>query len=797
MIIADVGVSRTSFSFDTLFGYRIPLGMDIKGGERVIVPFGAGDRHRLGIVLGRSEVTEEQGMQLKELYSVVDESPFLSAEQTEIVKYLKDVTMCTYYEAFRAIVPPSFGLEMSREFTLEKKPDKADVSERAYRLYISAHSAENAEEAQTMLSSDSKSLSELIKGGFVKERNSTRQKILDKTVTMLRVSPGWEEKNLTPMQKKAAEVLEREGTATAAELSYLAGCSQSVIKKLLAAGAVLSYEVRKEAGDPENMSSEAKDVVLSPAQNEVYEGIASLISDSAPHSALLRGVTGSGKTMVFAKLIEYTLSLGKTVIVMIPEISLTPQTVQRFTALFGETVAVMHSGLSMSQRASEYGRLRDKKARIAVGTRSAVFSPLENIGLIIMDEEGERTYRSERNPRYSAKETAAFRCARHGAVLLMASATPSVESYYSALNKNTRLFELTERYRAFIPRTKLVNTAGLMRSFSDELIREVNDRIKKGEQSIILLNRRGYNTYARCTECKTAVTCPNCSVGLTYHKKNRLLMCHMCGHSEPLNRVCPACGLSTVALSGAGTQKLEEEIQSYFPDARVLRMDADTTYSRFAYENSFEAFRKGEYDIMVGTQMIAKGLDFPNVTLVGVTGIDRALCTGDFRAYERTFSLITQVVGRSGRGEKPGLALIQTAEPDHFIISLAAAQDYKAFYEQEIKIRKAMLYPPFCDICVVGFTGISQKQTEDCAALFESMLRKAYAEEKDKLPLVIYRATACDIEKIGGHYRFKIVLKCKNDRRFRDFLGRVRIAAMKDKEFKDINIYADINGDIP
>ena len=789
-----VGVSKTAFSFDTLFSYKIPDELHIEAGMRVVVPFGKGDRRRLGIV---TEVYDTDDLiSLKEVAAVIDSKPFLSPEQISLLTYLHDSTMCTYYEAFRALFPPSFGMELEHTWRLKKRPAKGECSDKAMRLYLSAQQAESTDEAMDLLASDKTGLHELVEKGFVEENEQVHQRIRDKTVTMIRLCDGYENKTLTPKQEKTVRTLEQNEAVSVKELCYLAGCTDSVIKKLVSAGVCSLYEVESITAPTKTADHSPQDVVLNSGQQKVYDGITELINANKPATSVLQGVTGSGKTLVFVKLIEYTLSIGRNAIVLIPEISLTPQAVERFTGLFGETVAVMHSGLSLSQRANEYKRIKEGHCRIVVGTRSAIFSPLENIGLIIIDEEGERTYKSEKNPRYSAKDCAVFRCAYHNAVLLMASATPSVESYYNALHGKTRLFELTERFNSVIPSVKIVDTTGLRRNFSDELITAVKKRISKGEQSIILLNRRGYNTYAKCSECGSTITCPNCSISLTYHKANRLLNCHYCGHSEPLNVICPECGKSSISLSGAGTQLIEEEMAQYFPDARILRMDADTTYSRFSYEKQFTAFRNGEYDIMVGTQMIAKGLDFPLVTLVGVIGIDRALSTGDFRSYERTFSLITQVVGRSGRADRPGQALIQTTQPDHYIIELGAKQDYKGFYEQEIAIRRTMLYPPFCDICVVGISSVTEKEAATAANIFEALLREAHSGA-EKIPLVIYRATKCDMERVCGQYRYKIMLKCKNDRRFREFISNVRRDALKMKEFSDVNMYVDINGDIP
>ncbi|MDE6600088.1 MAG: primosomal protein N', partial [Oscillospiraceae bacterium] len=442
----------------------------------------------------------------------------------------------------------------------------------------------------------------------------------------------------------------------------------------------------------------AEDIILSEQQQRVYDGIASLIDEGKPCAALLYGVTGSGKTPVFAKLISHTLDLGKNVIMLIPEISLTPQVVQRFQNLFGDLVAIMHSSLSLTQRLNEYKRVKKGQARIVVGTRSAVFAPMENIGLFIIDEEGERTYKSESSPRYNAKEIAKKRCLTHGAVTLMASATPSIESYYYAQTGRYKLFTMPERYsQERLPVTEMVDLAvegfyGNSAVFSDKLVEEINYNLEKKEQTILLLNRRGYHTYISCADCKEPLVCPNCSIPMTYHRTNGRVLCHYCGHSEEMPSSCGKCGSAHLKMTGLGTQKVEDEVASLFPNARILRMDADTTYSRYAYERSFRAFENGEYDIMLGTQMIAKGLDFPNVTLVGVLSIDKALFAGDFRSYERTFSLITQVVGRCGRGDKQGRAIIQTYVPEHYVLNLAADQNYPAFYEQEISSRQALIY---------------------------------------------------------------------------------------------------------
>ena len=715
-ITALVGVSGTSAAFDIAYSYIVPpeLEGEVSVGKRVIVPFGRGNRRRTGIVVGM-EVSDGKGC--KEISSVIDSEPVIGEEQLELLMWLKDTVFCTYFEAFRALIPPGLGVNFVSKYRLgAKKPKKDQVSEKALGLYMSAAEAEDGDELDMILSSDLTLANELVSGGFVEETDIAKQRVKDDTVSMVRLTDAYAQGSikLTPKQTAAAQILEREGCASVKELCYMCGCTAQVVKNMVKCGAaeLFDYEVLKtpEAVQRDDISK----ITLNHYQQAAFEGISQMIAEKKPAAALLFGVTGSGKTPVFAKLIEYTLNMGRNVIMLIPEISLTPQTLNRFRGLFGETVAVMHSGLSLSMRSNEYKRVKSGQCRIVVGTRSAVFAPLDNIGLIIVDEEGERTYKSESSPRYNAKDAAARRCLYHKSVLLCASATPSIESYYNALRGRSKLFVMPERYCADpyrkpeMPRAEIVDMTGTGRVFSTELIEAVNGNLERGEQSILLLNRRGYHTYISCCDCKEPVSCPNCSVPMTYHKVNNRLICHYCGYSEDYVQKCPKCGSTHLKASGMGTQRLEDELAEFFPNARILRMDADTTYSRYAYDKRFTAFGNGEYDIMVGTQMIAKGLDFPNVTLAGVLNADKALFSGDFRSYERTFSLITQVVGRSGRAKAGGRAIIQTYVPDHYVINLAAQQNYTAFYSQEIAMRRALIYPPFCDICVIGFSGADE-----------------------------------------------------------------------------------------
>lgn len=560
----------------------------------------------------------------------------------------------------------------------------------------------------------------------------------------------------------------------------------------------------KRAAKPKNLPvvQDAEALVLSDEQQKVFDKIAPSLETEKPACFLLRGVTGSGKTCVFEALIARTLHLGKTAMLLLPEIALTPQMIQRFSRRFGEDVALMHSRLSDGERRLAYERAKNGSAKLVIGTRSAIFVPLKNIGLIIMDEEGEHSYKSESAPRYDTIQVAKQRCRYHGAVLIPASATPTIESYYYAKTGVYQLLELKQRYRNMplpevtVADMRIERENGNASEFSQVLHDALDENLRNGEQSILLLNRRGYHTVISCCICNQPVYCQHCSVPMTWHKTDALLHCHYCGFTQPIPEACPNCNARKFRKMGFGTQRIEEELSARFPSARILRMDADTTTRKHAYEENFEAFRKGQYDIMLGTQMIGKGLDFPNVTLVGVISVDKALFSGDFRSYERTFSLITQVVGRGGRGGKAGKAILQTFMPEHYVLRLAAKQDYETFFKEETAIRKTLIFPPFCDICVIGFTGDKQEETELGAQKFFQCLQTVKAQVTEKMPVRMLGPVPCVYGKINNKYRCRIIIKCKNTHIFRQFIRTVLEQSAKIKEVAKIHVYADMNGTI-
>lgn len=807
--IAAVAVSNTTYGYDKRYKYLVPAEMEdsVFVGGRVLVPFGKGNRKRIGVVIridNAAELPPEENLSMfKPIRSVIDKEPLLNDEMLELLMWLRETTLCTYFEAFRTLIPIGLSVDFTQKYDLvtEDCPPVSLLSNEAAQLW------ENIlEDISVMESAKTNVLNELAEKGFIVEKDDLKRRRKDESVKMLRLTEAWlngeNKAELTPKQKSVAELLENCGAAAVKEICYICGVTTAVVSTMKKNGVVEDFEYESVSDPDIEATLDTKDIILSEEQQACYDGISRLIDCEKPDAALLYGVTGSGKTSVFIKLIQHVLDSGRNVIMLIPEISLTPQMADKFRALFGKLVSVMHSNLSLTTRLNEYKRVKSGRARIVVGTRSAVFAPMENIGLIIMDEEGERTYKSESAPRYNARDIAKKRCVTHNALLLMASATPSVESYYYAMNGRYKLFTMKNRYsQNKLPDVEIVDLAreslyGDSAVFSERLVEEMNINLQRGEQTILLLNRRGYYTFISCCDCKSPVVCPNCSVPMTYHKVNNKLICHYCGHMEDMISTCPQCGKNHLKLTGIGTQKVEDDISTLFPDARILRMDADTTYSRYAYEKSFKAFENGEYDIMLGTQMIAKGLDFPNVTLVGVVTIDKALFSGDFRSYERTFSLVTQVVGRCGRGDKQGRALIQTYMPDHYVINLAAEQNYVEFYNQEAAMRKALIYPPFCDTCLVEFSSETDSAAEKAALRFAELMRVKIEKEKITIPLRVLGPSKCIYEKINGKYRYRIIIKCRNNAAFRSFIGDIYKQIFKLKEFSDVKTFIDINGDI-
>ena len=807
-----VAVSAAAISFDQLFTYLSAV--PIAPGCRVVVPFGRSNARRVGMVLEIAPNQEDQPG-LKPILSVLDETPLLNQELIDLVFWLKEMTFCTYYDAVKTILPAGMQLQFYQTLTLAKKlPALDSLSEPERNLLGFLQQAKTQKEFQRLLTEygtdheKAALVEQLQQKGVLLVKNCTKEKVQDAATKMIRLGKDWQlhtkSVRMTPKQKRLVQLLEEMDAVSEKEACYLCSMTAAVIRSAQRAGLVECYAEPcfREAYTQQEVSRDPSSIVLSPQQQAVYEVVAAQIAQEKPQCFLLHGVTGSGKTSVFQKLIHTTIQQGKQVILLVPEIALTPQIVGQFHSLFGNAISVVHSALSLGQRKDAYRKIQSGQAKIVIGTRSAIFAPVQMLGLIIVDEEGERSYKSDSAPRYHAIEVAKKRCRTHNCTLLLASATPSIESYYYAEKQAYTLLELKQRYgNAPLPQVEmsdmnLERQAGNSSEFSTALVEALRETLTRREQAILLLNRRGYHTIISCTACNQPVYCPNCSVPMTYHKVNDSLMCHYCGHTQPMVTVCPACGNTHLRQMGFGTQRLEEELQELVPDARILRMDADTTMSRYAYEKNFTAFGNGEYDIMVGTQMIGKGLDFPNVTLVGVLSVDKALFSGDFRSYERTFSLITQVVGRGGRGGKPGRAFLQTFQPEHYVLQLAAQQNYKEFYEQEIAMRRALVFPPICDICTIGFTGTKETAVAEAAERTAQCVQDVIQRTGFRKPLWMLGPTACTYGKLNGKYRYRLLLKCKNTVEYRDLIRTVLREAYASGCCGKVHIYADMNGDI-
>ena len=591
-------------------------------------------------------------------------------------------------------------------------------------------------------------------------------------------------------------IIDTAGSVSVKELQYFTGVSSSVINTLEKKGIITSFE-KQEFRMPyvNGTKINREEIILTTEQQSAFDGLAALTQSQNAETALLYGVTGSGKTKVFLKLVDDVSARGEGVIIMVPEIALTPQMIKIFSERYGSKIAVFHSAMSLGQRMDEYNRIKHGKALIAIGTRSAIFAPFSKLGLIIIDEEQEHTYKSEKSPRFHARDLARFRSAYHKCLLCLASATPSVESYSNAVTGKYKLFTLKQRYgNAMLPEVWLVDMKkelndGNSSDISRDLAVKIGEALDNKKQAIILLNRRGHNTYVSCQGCGWVASCENCSISLTYHSANRRLMCHYCGASHEVPKKCPECDGEFFHFSGSGTQKLEEELSLLFPTARILRLDADTTGARDSYSNYLTAFANGEYDILLGTQMVAKGLDFPRVTVVGVIGADRALYSDDYRGYERTFSLLTQVVGRAGRADNPGVAVIQTNDTENNIISLAQRQDYDAFFKEEINNRKLMIFPPYCDICMVYVQSFDASIANDSINEIFANIKQAVASDYSDIKLIILGPAPATVPKVNNKYRYRIIIKTKNSSRFRDMIRTATDIKLK----KDTYIGVDIN----
>jgi primosomal protein N' (replication factor Y) len=816
--IAKVGLKAAIFAIDKPYDYLLPgeLADYAKAGMRVLVPFGAGNRSTEGLILAIQKGERES--KLKAVATVLDEEPVLDAEGIQLALWMRERYFCTVYDAARAMLPAGlyFALQdrcqVAQGVGKESAYEAAGRSERAGRLldiiYANGGAAELGQiRAAFGYKNPNPAIKLLTDRGILALETSAMRGVGDKTEQLAALAVAPEEalalvaprRKTAPLRYAVVELLAAVGETSSKELCYFTGASAATLRSLQKSGIIeLSKRevLRRVVVEP---ASPAGPVVLNGEQEAAFQGLNVLCAAGRSQAALLYGVTGSGKTQIYLKLIRETLDRGKSAMILVPEIALTPQLLHLFTSHFGEATAVLHSSLRAGERYDEWKRLRSGQARVVIGTRSAVFAPLSDLGLIIMDEEQEYTYKSENVPRYHARDVAKFRCARSGALLLLGSATPSVESMYLAKNGVYHFYTLKNRYnKQALPQVLIADMkqelkAGNGTSVSALLKQELETNLSRGEQTILFINRRGASRMVSCGECGEVPECPRCSVCLTYHSANGRLMCHHCGHSERLGSVCPHCG-GELSFIGTGTQRVQEELEFLFPGVEVMRMDTDTVTATQSHEKLLTRFERERVPILIGTQMVAKGLDFENVTLVGVIAADLSLYLDDYRAGERTFSLLTQVVGRAGRGEKLGRAVIQTFTPENEIITNAAAQDYNAFYEQEMALRAMRLCPPFQDLFVLTASGTEESQVlKVCMKLRHTLEGWLSREPYQAMGIQLLGPAPAVVAKVNNRFRYRLTLAGKNNRALRSLVSHLVCAAQNDKENRGVSVFADVN----
>ncbi len=815
--VARVALSGVLYAIDRPYDYLIPPELEgtLRPGMRVIVPFGRGNRRTDGMVIALAPSTAEAA--LKPVLAVLDEEPVLDEHGLKLALWLRERCFCTVYDAVKAMLPSGLYFSLRDLYRLADGVDResayaaAGRSEAAQKVLTVVFANDGAADLEQIrmafgTKSPGAALRQLVDSGTLVLETSAMRGVGDKTEQIATLAMPAEEamalvaprRKSAPLRYAVTELLCTVGSASVKELCYFTGASTATVRSLSKSG-VLTLEkqpvfrtpCRAPAGEPPSVS-------LNEEQQKAFQALGQLAARREPAVSLLYGVTGSGKTQVYIRLIRRVLEQGRGAILLVPEIVLTPQLLDSLSAHFGDEIAVLHSALRSGERYDEWKRVRQGRARVVIGTRSAVFAPVRDLGLIILDEEQEPSYKSENTPRYHAREVAKYRCVQHGALLVLGSATPSLESMYLARKGVYHLQTLHKRYKdRALPRVLTADMrqelrAGNSGSVSAALRRELEHNLDLGEQSILFLNRRGASRLVSCGECGYVPECPRCEVHLTYHSANQRLMCHHCGHSQPYEPFCPQCG-GRFRLLGTGTQKLQSELQDLFPGTEIMRMDTDTVSATQPHEKLLARFRDKKVPILVGTQMVAKGLDFENVTLVGVVDADLALYVDDFRASERTFSLLTQVVGRAGRGNRSGRAVIQTCTPDHEVLRFAARQDYDSFYEQEIALRELRGFPPFCDLFVLSVTGTDEERVLQGCMILRSSLEAAAKAGQAPEGLRVLGPAPDRVPRVNQRYRYHLTLCGRNTKPLRSLISGLLRAAHEDKRMRGISVFADCN----
>ena len=811
--MVKVAVSAAPYSIDKPYSYLVPdaLAAAAVPGVRVMVPFGRGNKESEGLILARVQEPKLPGS--KAIRQILDPEPVLDKAGIDLALWMRGRYFCTVFEAVKTILPAGLWYGLREIWSLAMEPETARSTAvgipGAWQVLDLLEKQGGKADIRVLRDAlgdgAEKPLKAMKKAKILTCETDAKRKIADKSHRMVELAVNTEDayaltepkRRSAPARYEVVNFLATAGRIPAAEVSYYTGASARTLKTMEKAG-LIAFSEEEELRVPSLDDVEpGPEIVLNEEQQRAFEEILGRVQAAKPSVTLLHGVTGSGKTQVYLRLVQETLALGKTAMVLVPEIVLTPQMMRKFSSYFGSRVAMLHSSLKMTERYDQWKRIRRGEVDVVLGTRSALFAPLKNLGLIIMDEEQEGSYQSENVPRYDAREVAKYLCVREKAALVFGSATPTVETTWAAEQGSYQKALLRRRYNenalpevliADLRQEILNGNPGLI---STPLRQELEKNLAAGEQSILFLNRRGSSRMLLCGECGYVPQCPRCSTAMTYHSANGRLMCHYCGHSEPAADTCPECG-GWMKHVGAGTQKVEEELRELFPEAGILRMDADTTAG--GHEEILQTFERERVPILLGTQMVAKGLDFENVTLVGVLSADISLYVDNYRAAERTFSLLTQVVGRAGRGGKTGRAVIQTYTPGNDVIRCAARQDYDAFYESEIRMRRLRRYPPFADLFTVTVSGTEEGRVLRAAVSVRETLRQLCRRPELAAgePEVLGPAPA-PVVKVNNRFRYRCTLVGKNDKATREMLAWLQKDFAKDSANRGMNLFVDHN----
>jgi len=813
-LIAKVAVSVASFAIDKPYSYFCGAEIQAKPGMRVMVPFGRSNRHTEGVVLS---VEEGAADGLKPVICLLDDAPVLSENMLRLAAFLRERCFCTFFDAIRAMLPAGLWFQSKDTYSLtddrswqEKPFRQADAKLLLQTLLDCGGTADSAVLQQVVAEEDrfERAVSYLLGKKWITTQRKFSRRTADKQQLIATLAVSAEEAQAyaatrprsAAMQRNVLELLCGIGSAPVKEICYFTGAKSATVRRLADLGYIELSEkevLRCREIRPAELNGP---LTLNHEQQEAFQGLSAQMHSEVPGTALLYGVTGSGKTSVYIKLIQNTIDSGRQAILLVPEIALTPQLLGLMAAYFGDSIAVLHSSLPPTERYDQWKRIHSGEAKLVVGTRSAVFAPCNNLGLIILDEEQEHSYKSENTPRYHAREVALWRGLKEKALVLLGSATPSVESMFYAKSGIYKLYRLKNRFGGRpLPAVEIVDMRQEVKlgndlSLSYPLQNAIRDTQQAGKQTILFLNRRGNSRALVCVDCRESPECPRCSARLTYHSANERLMCHYCGHSMPVPERCPACG-GPMKRMGVGTQRVQQELQERFSDIRVERMDADTVSAANTHEMILQRFQKEHIPVLLGTQMVAKGLNLPDVTLVGVLDGDLSLYNDSYRAAETTFNMLTQVVGRAGRGDMAGKAMIQTYVPEHSVITLASRQDYDGFYDLEIGLRRKMQSPPFGDLAVITLTGQEEARILHGSAKLKASLQTLLQQPEYKdTHCTVLGPAPCPVPKINYNYRYRLTLRCKMNRPLRLLLAHLLRQFSQDKENRGVSAFIDVNG---